>query len=70
MSLSRYAGRVAEPSSLVNVDQLVRAYYDTRPQPGTPGQAVAFGTSGHQGSAPKASFNEAHILAITEAICR
>ena len=47
-----------------------RAYYDTTPDPGDPAQRVAFGTSGHRGSAFRGAFNEAHILAITEAICR
>ncbi len=70
MSVSPSAGRVAEPSLLIDVDRLVRAYYDIRPQPGAPGQQVAFGTSGHRGSAFRGSFNEAHILAITEALCR
>src|SRR3954447_13677953 len=55
---------------LVNVDQLIAAYYDRGPDPAVPAQRVAFGTSGHRGSAFNAAFNEAHILAITEAICR
>jgi len=55
---------------LVNVDQLIAAYYDREPDPAVPAQRVAFGTSGHRGSAFNAAFNEAHILAITEAICR
>ena len=59
-----------DPSSLVDVDALVGAYYDTTPDPGDPAQRVAFGTSGHRGSAFRGAFNEAHILAITEAICR
>ena len=63
------AGKPAEPSDLVNVPKLITAYYTGRPDPGLPGQAVAFGTSGHRGSAFSDSFNESHILAITEAIC-
>jgi len=55
---------------LVDVDRLVRAYYEERPDPSDPAQQVAFGTSGHRGSAFDRSFNEAHILATTEAICR
>ena len=55
---------------LVDVDRLIDAYYDLHPDPGIPSQAVAFGTSGHRGSSLKASFNEDHILATTEAICR
>ncbi len=63
------AGRPAPPSLLVNVAQLVRAYYTERPDPSVPEQRVVFGTSGHRGSSLKAGFNEAHILAITQAIC-
>ena len=55
---------------LVDVDRLVSAYYEEQPDPGEATQQVAFGTSGHRGSALKGSFNEAHILATTEAICR
>jgi phosphoglucomutase len=54
----------------VDVAKLVGAYYDLRPDPAVPAQRVAFGTSGHRGSAFNAAFNEAHILAISEAICR
>jgi phosphoglucomutase len=55
---------------LVDVDALVRAYYEQRPDPSVPSQQVSFGTSGHRGSAFDTAFNEAHILAMTEAICR
>ena len=51
---------------LVDVDRLVSAYYEEQPDPGEATQQVAFGTSGHRGSALKGSFNEAHILATTE----
>jgi phosphoglucomutase len=54
---------------LVNVPKLITAYYELRPDPSAPGQLVAFGTSGHRGSAFDAAFNEWHILAITQAIC-
>jgi phosphoglucomutase len=54
---------------LVNVPRLVTAYYTELPDPAIPGQAVAFGTSGHRGSAFEKSFNEAHILAISQAVC-
>jgi phosphoglucomutase len=54
---------------LVNIPRLVTAYYTERPDPSVPEQRVAFGTSGHRGSAFKLSFNEAHILAISQAIC-
>ena len=55
---------------LVNVPRLVTAYYTGRPDPAVPAQRVAFGTSGHRGSSFELSFNEAHILAITQAICQ
>ena len=55
---------------LANIPRLVTAYYVERPDPAIPGQRVAFGTSGHRGSAFDVAFNEAHILAISEAICR
>jgi phosphoglucomutase len=63
------AGKPAPPEVLVDVDELVRAYYDTVPNPDDPLQLVSFGTSGHRGSSFTGSFNEAHILAITQAIC-
>ena len=69
MAINPKAGKPVDPSSLVDVDALVGAYYTT-PDPGDPAQRVAFGTSGHRGSAFRGAFNEAHILAITEAICR
>jgi phosphoglucomutase len=55
---------------LVDVDRLVAAYYDVHPDPNVPSQAVAFGTSGHRGSSLDGSFNEDHILATSQAICR
>ena len=70
MSLSPLAGKAAPSSLLANVPRLVTAYYTERPDPRVVAQRVAFGTSGHRGSALHAAFNEAHILAITEAICR
>jgi phosphoglucomutase len=70
MTASERAGRPADSSDLVDVGRLVDAYYDTTPDPAVPTQRVAFGTSGHRGSSLAASFNEAHILATTEAICR
>ncbi len=62
-------GKPAEPSMLVNVARLVSAYYAQKPDPSIAGQRVVFGTSGHRGCAFEVSFNEAHILAITRAIC-
>ena len=70
MVLSEWAGQPADPSILVDVDALLAAYHDRRPDPSDPAQRVAFGTSGHRGSAFRNAFNEAHILATTEAICR
>ena len=64
------AGKPAPASLLVNVSRLVTAYYAERPHPSVPEQRVVFGTSGHRGSSLTASFNDAHIAAITEAICR
>ena len=70
MSQHPRAGQPALPSELVDVRALLRAYDEIRPDPSDPAQRVAFGTSGHRGSAFRAAFNEAHILATTEAICR
>src|SRR5918997_3780024 len=70
MSVSPQAGRRADQSQLVNVEQLIGAYYALKPDVLIPAQRVAFGTSGHRGSSFKGAFNEPHILATTEAICR
>jgi phosphoglucomutase len=70
MAINEHAGRPAEPSMLVDVDRLVRSYYEIRPDPTDPAQRVAFGTSGHRGSALNGAFNEWHIAATTEAIWR
>ena len=64
------AGQPALPSDLVDIPALLRAYDDVRPDLSDPAQRVAFGTSGHRGSALRGAFNEPHILATTEAICR
>ena len=69
MKTDPLAGRPAPPSLLVDVPELVKAYYTERPDPFAPKQRVVFGTSGHRGSSLKAEFTEAHILAITQAIC-
>ncbi len=63
------AGKPADPSMLVNVPRLVTAYFAGKPDPAVPAQRVAFGTSGHRGSAFNNAFNEAHILAISQAVC-
>ena len=67
--VSPRAGKTIEPSMLVNVPRLVTAYFVGTPDPTVPSQCVAFGTSGHRGSALDNAFNEAHILAISQAIC-
>jgi phosphoglucomutase len=69
MEVSKLAGKPADPSLLINVSRLITAYYTRRPDPSVPAQRVVFGTSGHRGSALDNAFNEAHILAITQAIC-
>jgi phosphoglucomutase len=69
MKISSLAGKPAAPGILVDVAKLVTAYYTDAPDPMVPAQRVAFGTSGHRGSAFNKSFNEGHILAITQAIC-
>src|SRR3954452_19469420 len=64
------AGTLPEPSSLVDVNGLLSAYYEDQPDPSVDEQRVSFGTSGHRGSAQARTFNEAHVLAISEAVCR
>ncbi|HET7351396.1 MAG TPA: phosphoglucomutase (alpha-D-glucose-1,6-bisphosphate-dependent) [Marmoricola sp.] len=63
------AGQPAQPTDLVDVPHLVTAYFADEPDPEDPAQQVVFGTSGHRGSSLDTAFNEAHILAITQAIC-
>lgn len=62
------AGQPAQPEDLVDLPHLVTAYYTVEPDPDDVAQQVVFGTSGHRGSALEGAFNEAHILAITQAI--
>jgi len=69
MRVSPLAGKPAESSMLVDIPRLITAYYTEVPDPSVPGQRVLFGTSGHRGSSFERSFNEWHILAITQAIC-
>ena len=69
MAIHPLAGKPAPESILIDLFKLVRAYSDEKPNPAIREQRVAFGTSGHRGSAFKHSFNEWHILAITQAIC-
>ncbi len=68
MALHPQAGQLPVHDQLVNVPRLITAYYARQPNPEDPGQRVSFGTSGHRGSSLKSSFNERHILAITQAI--
>ena len=69
MKIHPFAGKVAPRSVLANIPRLVSAYYTHRPDVSEPTQQVAFGTSGHRGSSLKNSFNQDHILAISQAIC-
>jgi len=69
MRASALAGKTAPQPLLVNVPRLITAYYSDGPDPLVPAQRVAFGTSGHRGSSFDKAFNEAHILAIAQAIC-
>jgi len=69
MAISPLAGKPAPKEMLVDLAKLEGEYYGRTPDMGDPNQAVAFGTSGHRGSSFRGSFNEAHILAITQAIC-
>jgi phosphoglucomutase len=69
MALSPLAGKPAAKEMLVDLARLEREYYARRPDPADPSELVAFGTSGHRGSSLTGSFTEAHILAITQAIC-
>jgi phosphoglucomutase len=70
MTISQFAGKLLPPSALVDVPRLVTAYFTITPNPANPAQRVAFGTSGHRGSAFDGTFNEAHILAISQAVCQ
>src|SRR6202050_248370 len=69
MNVSPLAGKPIEQSQLVDVPRLITAYYSLKPDVGNPAQRVSFGTSGHRGSAFDSAFNEAHIVAISQAIC-
>jgi phosphoglucomutase len=69
MSIHPFAGKPAPKSILINVPELISAYYSLTPAPQQSAERVSFGTSGHRGSSLKRSFNEAHILAVTQAVC-
>src|ERR1035438_3418050 len=69
MATDPRAGKLADPATLVNVPRLITSYYSLKPDTAEKTQRVSFGTSGHRGSSFACSFNENHILAITQAIC-
>ena len=69
MGIHSLAGQLPPANQLVNVAKLITAYYSDKPDPSIAAQKVAFGTSGHRGSSFKRSFNEYHVLAISQAIC-
>src|SRR5262249_20677974 len=69
MAISPLAGKPAPKEMLVDVKRLEQEYYERRPDLGDPNQLVSFGTSGHRGTPLRGTFTEAHILAITQAIC-
>jgi len=69
MPVHPLAGKPAPREILVNIPRLITQYFVQKPDVGQPGQEVAFGTSGHRGSSFKTSFNEWHILAVTQAVC-
>ena len=69
MTISPLAGKPAPKEMLVDLARLEREYFERRPDLDDPDQRVSFGTSGHRGSSLRGSFTEAHILAITQAIC-
>ena len=69
MKINANAGKPAQASMLVNIPKLITAYYVEKPDPSVPEQRVIFGTSGHRGCSFERSFNEWHILAITQSIC-
>jgi phosphoglucomutase len=69
LKISPLAGHPPPPGILLDVSKLVTAYYALTPDPAQPAQRVSFGTSGHRGTASDTSFNEWHVLAISQAIC-
>lgn len=69
MAIDPMAGKTATPEQLTDIPQLITNYFTLKPDPSVREQRVSFGTSGHRGSSTKCSFNEQHILAITQAIC-
>jgi len=70
MPISEYAGKILPKELLTDIPKLLNAYYKINPDAANPAQRVSFGTSGHRGSSLLGSFNERHILAITQAVCQ
>src|SRR5882724_8242445 len=68
-NVSPLAGHASQAADRVDIAKLVAAYYTSQPDPAVPAQRVSFGTSGHRGTSFDKSFNEAHVLAVTQAIC-
>src|SRR5579862_842543 len=68
-TIDKRAGQPVTPDMLVDVPRLLKAYAEQKPDPSVAAERVSFGTSGHRGSALTRSFNEDHILAVTQAIC-
>ena len=69
MSTHPLAGKPAPKDLLIDVSKIEETFYSSKPDPSDPNQLVSFGTSGHRGTSSNATFTEAHILAITQAIC-
>ncbi|EQD29558.1 phosphoglucomutase, alpha-D-glucose phosphate-specific, partial [mine drainage metagenome] len=69
MTLSPLAGKPPPSSLLADIPRLVTDFFAIRPDPENPSQRISFGTSGHRGSSLKGTFNENHILCITQAVC-
>ena len=70
MTIDPRAGTLVETENVLDVSKLIQAFFDRKPDISVAAQRVKFGTSGHRGSAFDTTFNEDHILAITQAICR
>jgi phosphoglucomutase len=68
MNAAAEAGKIAPPETLIHIPRLIAEYYTNKPDPAEPSHRVAFGTSGHRGSSSRHSFNEAHILAVAQAV--
>ncbi|PKK89987.1 MAG: phosphoglucomutase, alpha-D-glucose phosphate-specific [Candidatus Wallbacteria bacterium HGW-Wallbacteria-1] len=69
MAIHPLAGKSVPRELLINIPRLMASYYSIHPEPGNPSHSVSFGTSGHRGTSTEATFNEDHIIAITQALC-